>query len=168
MVSEVASKSPLETGGVLLGYWVRQPTASARTRRKEFGSIVTPEYELVVAQSVGPGPHAVHLPDAFIPDHEFQETEIARVYRASGRTVTYLGDWHCHPCGPAVLSRKDLVTLNRIAGDPCARAPTPLMLIVKGDDLARSRLWCLLRPSAALPPPWLWRARIMEFRIRGF
>ena len=33
-----------------------------------------------------------------------QEQEIGRVYTASGRCTTYVGDWHSHPGGSLYLS----------------------------------------------------------------
>lgn len=111
MTLEAKRTDPLETGGVLLGYWA------------DTG-------EVVVASVVGPGPAAVHRRDRFLPDHAYQEREVALAYRESGRRITYLGDWHSHPSGLGTLSRRDRVTLRRIGNNPGARAPRPLMAIV--------------------------------------
>lgn len=104
---------PNETGGILLGY---------RGGADEF----------VVTAVIGPGPSAHHSRYAFSPNHEFQEREVARIYRESGRNWNYLGDWHSHPGGGPHLSGTDRGTIARIASSEEARAPEPLMLVVWG------------------------------------
>lgn len=125
MAAEAARAHPCETGGVLLGYWSSPPS------------------EVVVTDLVGPGPRAVHEPTRFVPDADYQEAEIARRHLADPARCCYLGDWHSHPRGGAGLSWKDRKTLRRIAVDPAARAPEPLMVIlVPGSDPAIA-VWCL-------------------------
>lgn len=72
MVAEADRAFPLETGGVLLGYFV------------ELGR------EVVVTHAVGPGPDAIHRRDGFLPDSGFHDETIADLYRASGRRIVYL------------------------------------------------------------------------------
>src|SRR5207249_53736 len=120
MEEEAREKSPMETGGVLIGYWANDSA------------------EVVITQATGPGPEATHRADEFIPDARFQRAEIARIYRDSGRLHTYLGDWHTHPGGSLRLSRKDVRTLASIAETPAARASVPLMGV-----LAEDRSWML-------------------------
>ena len=110
------ARLPKETGGVLLGYW-----------RAGSG-------EPVATHVVGPGPNAVHREHGLIPDYDYQEDEIATLYRASGRRLSYLGDWHTHPGGDSRMSRRDRACLRRIARFARARAPNPLMLILAGGD----------------------------------
>ena len=88
--------------------------------------------EVLVSEIVGPGPNAIHGPESFTPDYDFQEARIADLYIQSGRKVTYLGDWHTHPDGQLYLSPKDCTTLRRIAASPTSRAPTPLMAVLAG------------------------------------
>jgi integrative and conjugative element protein (TIGR02256 family) len=114
MVAEAASRHPLETGGVLLGW--AAPAAS----------------ELVVARMLGPGPRAVHKPTRFSPDSRWQRKRIARAYEQSGRVLAYLGDWHSHPGGGRSPSSRDLRTARRIARHRSARVREPLMLILAG------------------------------------
>ena len=149
---------------MLLGYWVREPSAPPT------GSEATPitRPEVVITASVGPGPSAIHGLDAFVPDHAFQDREIARIYEKSDRHVSYLGDWHSHPRGTAALSWKDRRTLRRIACSDGARAPTPLMFVVVAKKLTESVLWYtdrrsiskFSRLSNALP---LWNLAIKPF-----
>jgi integrative and conjugative element protein (TIGR02256 family) len=108
---ETERTCPLETGGVLIGYWVRQV------------------HEVVIIKSIGPGPKATHTPKSFVPDYEWQEKEIARIYTESGRYYTYLGDWHSHPKGSGMLSIKDQFALWHIAGSVQARAPVRIPTI---------------------------------------
>jgi integrative and conjugative element protein (TIGR02256 family) len=116
MREEAVRAFPFETGGVLLGYWAR-------------------EYEeVVVTHATGPGPRAVHRMHSFVPDAEYQEAEVARLYEESGRVSTYLGDWHSHPLGTVSLSRRDRRTLRHIAGHREARAPVPIMAVIGGGD----------------------------------
>ena len=111
-IAEAADKTPFETGGVLLGY-------------------EGPDWrEVVVTAVVGPGPRAEHAQRRYVPDHEYQNRTVAKIYRASGRRTTYLGDWHSHPGGPLRLSRTDLSTLRAIAEHPAARIERPLMMVL--------------------------------------
>lgn len=115
VIYEESSRSfPLETGGVLMGYWARN--------------------NIVITNVIGPGPNAIHLPSSFLPDHDWQLEEISKIYLFSERIFTYLGDWHSHPTGGLYLSWRDRRTLNKIAHSPSARAPFPLMLVVSGKD----------------------------------
>jgi integrative and conjugative element protein (TIGR02256 family) len=98
--------------------------------------------EVVITEAVGPGLRAVHDLKGFLPDHEYQDAEIAKRYEASGRRISYLGDWHSHPGGTASLSRKDEKTLARIAREQAARAATPLMALLAGADPWTLAVWC--------------------------
>lgn len=117
---------PRETGGCLLGYWVK------------------PLGEVVVSDIVGPGPKAYHSRNRFVPDNEWQTAEIGGIYVNSGYLVSYLGDWHSHPgYASASLSWRDRITLRRIATHPPARAPHPIMgIIAKDDESWFWRIWC--------------------------
>lgn len=116
MVTEATVKSPNESGGVLLGYWV------------------TPWTEAVIVRAVGPGPNAVHLPSSFSPDGKYHWAEIETEYMATGGCHTYLGDWHTHPSGGAFLSARDFKTLRKIANDPESQTSHPLMLILHSNE----------------------------------
>jgi integrative and conjugative element protein (TIGR02256 family) len=113
---EADERAPLETGGLLLGYW-----------SSEFG-----RDEVLVQRITGPGPEAHHERACFYPDAAWQHRELADVYAASGRITTYLGDWHTHPGGRATPSGRDRKTARAIATSSAARAAQPLMLILGG------------------------------------
>jgi integrative and conjugative element protein (TIGR02256 family) len=116
MIAEARRQEPLESGGVLLGWNDVEDT------------------DLVVVSTLGPGPKATHRPTRFSPDTNWQRAEIAAVYEASGRTISYLGDWHSHPGGGEMPSRRDERTARRIARSRSARASRPVMLILPGSD----------------------------------
>lgn len=129
MEREAERTSPKETGGVLMGYWIRLPSSDGD------------DGEAVITAAVGPGPNADHQRFSFTPDHEYHEREIAGIYAASGREWTYLGDWHTHPGGPGKLSSRDEATITRIARAPEARAPHALMLILAAGAPWRPYAW---------------------------
>jgi integrative and conjugative element protein (TIGR02256 family) len=114
LTRQVMETFPLETGGILMGYWS--------------------EPDVVITHATGPGPRAVHKTTGFLPDAEYQEQEVAFIYAESGRLSTYLGDWHSHPYGSTRLSWKDKRTLRRIAHAPEARCPQPLMAVMAGEE----------------------------------
>lgn len=146
MEEEAREKSPMETGGVLIGYWANDSD------------------EVVITHATGPGPEATHRAHQFIPDARFQRDEIARIYRASQRLHTYLGDWHTHPRGSLRLSPRDVRTLASIAATPAARASVPLMAILAGEDSWVLAVWRYTRRR--------WRlvrgAGVTRLRLRSY
>lgn len=110
MVEEAELWTPMETGGALMGY------------ESEDGLVVT---DLVHA-----GPGATRTPTSFTPDGPFQLAEIGRIYDASGRTSTYVGDWHSHPSSSPVYSVTDRAALREVANAPASRCSRPLMVIL--------------------------------------
>ncbi|WP_265518721.1 Mov34/MPN/PAD-1 family protein [Nitratireductor luteus] len=105
---------PLESGGVLMGWWSVENIA-------------------VVTAMIGPGPEALHERYAFQPDQDWQIEQIALHYERSERRETYLGDWHTHPdARNGTLSWTDRSVVRRIIATPAARCPVPLMMILWG------------------------------------
>jgi integrative and conjugative element protein (TIGR02256 family) len=133
-LTEADRAFPLETGGVLLG-WRASTT------------------EVVITNLVGPGPGAEHHRVWFRPDADWQQGQIDARYAQSGRTVTYLGDWHTHPSGSPVLSRKDLRTLRRISRHADARIGQPVMAVVAGGPEWRLAVRQLRRPGGRRTEP---------------
>lgn len=111
---DVARRYPRETGGLLIGYWIGPR-------------------EAVLTNIVGSGPKAEHRAESFLPDTAWQRKQLAQIYRKSGRTETYLGDWHSHPNGRPIPSQQDKQTARDISEYSDARCPRPLMLIVGFD-----------------------------------
>lgn len=116
MTTEADRSFPLETGGVLMGYWASPPV------------------EVVITSAIGCGPRSTHKRHSFVPDYEYQEAEVARVYEESGRVHVYLGDWHTHPRQSVCLSSRDKQTLRRIGASAEARAPVPIMAVLGGGE----------------------------------
>ncbi|PLX47374.1 MAG: hypothetical protein C0613_14390 [Desulfobulbaceae bacterium] len=123
LLMEAQDKFPNETGGIFMGYQAKDGQ------------------DLVVTNVIGPGPNAVHKPCGYIPDVTFQEQQIAKIYRESGQLDTYLGDWHTHPLGKTLLSRKDKRTLRRIARHTEARIAQPIMAVLACSEPAEFSIW---------------------------
>ncbi len=112
MRQEASKHAPrAESGGLILGYWA-SPT------------------DCVVTHLTTPGPKAIRASARFVPDPEHDEQLVERLWRATDGASTYLGDWHSHPVSDGSLSGKDRRTLGRIAGDPEAFAPNPIMAVL--------------------------------------
>jgi integrative and conjugative element protein (TIGR02256 family) len=122
MVEEARRCLPNETGGAFMGYWAGPST-------------------VVITDVIGPGPMAKHARHSFYPDAEYHDHEIERIYVASDRLHTYLGDWHTHPNGSGTTSRRDRKTLSAIASEAGARAPKPLMAILAGNEEWKLAIW---------------------------
>ena len=114
MVREAKHFLPLETGGILLGW-------------RHNG-------DLIVMGIIGPGPLAKHKRRSFRPDHGWQMGELQQAFEASAGDLDYLGDWHTHPDGPALMSAADRRTLRRIV----RTVSSPRMVIAgsEGSDVA--------------------------------
>jgi integrative and conjugative element protein (TIGR02256 family) len=147
IAKEAATRAPLETGGVLLGYCSQDGD------------------DAVITHSIGPGPHAVHERFGFTPDQEFHIAEIARMYTTSGRRLAYLGDWHTHPGGSARLSPRDLKTLKSIAMHKHARAPRPIMLVLAPGPHWEPSAW---RATITRSPAWHRSIDIEALRVHLF
>lgn len=113
MVEEADRAYPLETGGVLVGYFAEsgQP---------------------VIFSAIGPGPNADHQRRRFTPDHTWQCDQLDILFEKSSQTWVYIGDWHTHPDGTPRMSWLDQRTLRTIAKYPQSQSAHPLMLIGGG------------------------------------
>jgi integrative and conjugative element protein (TIGR02256 family) len=116
MEAEAERRFPAESGGVLLGYCY--PSRHEPIR---------------VISQIGPGPNARHRPHRFDPDGHWQDEEISKAYEASGRKLSYLGDWHSHPRGGGRPSKLDRSTARSIARCEEARVRHPLLVILYGE-----------------------------------
>lgn len=148
MTREAQEKYPLETGGVLVGYWLEDGR------------------DVVVTAISGPGPKAIHAEWEFTPDYIFHDEFVAATYARSGRRYVYLGDWHTHPDGGTKLSPVDKSTLRGISRSPHARIVTPVMAIVASDAGDWQASFWNYRPGA-------WRrmkpfGRFIELSLRTY
>lgn len=138
MIEDAERWEPQETGGALVGYEITG------------GAVIT---DLVDA-----GPEAVREASAFTPDADYQLAEIGRLYTASGRVNTYIGDWHTHPDASPAYSRVDLAAMKTVSRSAESRCAFPLMLILGGKEK-----WDLIAWRYQ-PRPW-W-APVTAMRIR--
>lgn len=110
MRTQADEHAPLETGGMLLGW------------RDETGILITGLLDA--------GPAAERERHRFLPDGAWQQRQLETAYNDSGRTVTYLGDWHSHPHGSGRPSPRDRKTAQQVAAHAEARVAAPLTLIL--------------------------------------
>jgi integrative and conjugative element protein (TIGR02256 family) len=126
---ELASQyTPLETGGMLLGY-------------------ESESNDPVVTAIVGAGPAARHRRLRFRPDYNYQQSQLEAHFVSTEGRETYLGDWHTHPSGACALSWLDKQVLARIAKTPSSGIAHPIMAVLADGKpdwrLHVSRLQCL-------------------------
>jgi integrative and conjugative element protein (TIGR02256 family) len=110
LTAQANEHRPHETGGMLIGWRIGE--------------------DIVVAGTIDGGPRARRERDSFEADGEWQERQLAAIYRESARTLTYLGDWHSHPRGRGRPSAQDRETAALVADAAEARAPEPLTMIL--------------------------------------
>lgn len=113
MAADAEAYFPLETGGVLAGYFADNGDA-------------------VIRAVIGAGPSARHQRLRFEPDHLWQCERLDDLYVDSDGLAVYLGDWHTHPRGSPLVSWLDRRTLLKIAQHPDAHCASPLMVIGAG------------------------------------
>lgn len=77
MLSEVLKKTPVETGGILLGY--------------------RDDSEWTVVESLDPGPHSIHQLSYFEYDQAYVTHQVNRVRNYYEPPLDLLGLWHRHP-----------------------------------------------------------------------
>lgn len=145
LTAEAADRYPLETGGVLIGYW-----ADPRT--------------VVITDSVGSGPASVHGSYSYEHDHVWEASQIAVHYERSARTQIYIGDWHTHPnARSGALSSTDRRSLRRVLGAREARMSSALMLVLFGDPKQWSAdIWVAGFERAA----WRWRPKLLVMPVQ--
>lgn len=147
MQREATKKAPLETGGCLMGYWVKEFT------------------EVVITEIIGPGKKAKHRSWYFSPDSKWQTKQIEEIYLNSGRLITYLGDWHSHPKDNNSLSFIDRWTIMRIGQHKPARVRAPLMGIIYNPPEWPLILYC---KKSILKPHWLLKSKIVSFYVKPY
>jgi len=111
ILEEAENYIPYETGGVIAGE-------------------LTGKSQWVITHITMPGPKAIHKRFSYTPDYEYDENEIARVYRETNCNSVYLGDWHSHSNSSSYMSEKDKNVLQTIAKSSEARIAHPIMLIL--------------------------------------
>jgi integrative and conjugative element protein (TIGR02256 family) len=145
LATEAPSRHPQETGGVLIGYWADPNT-------------------VVISASVGPGPDSIHGRYTYEHDHVWEASQIALHYTRSGRSETYIGDWHTHPdAASGVLSSTDRRSLRRVLGAREARLSRSLMMVLFGHpNQWHADIWLAEFEHAA----WRWRPKLSITSVR--
>lgn len=140
LAAEAINRYPLETGGVLIGYWADSNT-------------------VVITTSVGPGPASIHSRYAYEHDHAWEASQIALRYQRSARSQTYIGDWHTHPgADSGALSSTDRGSLRCVLGAREARLARALMLVLFGDpNQWGADIWIAEFERAV----WRWRPKLL-------
>lgn len=127
MVTLSREKAPLETGGMLCGYWS------------------TDRSHVVITHIIGPGPNAVHKWDRFRHDDKGQQPYLEAIWNKYDGAITFLGDWHTHPDYFSIQSELDKETHIKLSQYEPARVPNALMLILGHDfSIEAARLFIVL------------------------
>jgi len=113
MIDEAEKLAPHETGGVFMGYRAEND-------------------DIVVTDLIDSGEGAKHKYYKFSPDQDYQLRKIADIYKKSGGTITYIGDWHTHPNSDPELSWIDKRTLTKIALTKESQNTHPIMMVLGG------------------------------------
>jgi integrative and conjugative element protein (TIGR02256 family) len=121
LFEETYNRLPFETGGMLLGY-------------KDIYS------NMVITNLISAGPNAIYKKRSFVPDGEYQQSELSNIYISSKRTTTYLGDWHSHPYDHSYMSWRDRKTIKKIAKTESTRESNPIFIII-GTILKEAKCW---------------------------
>lgn len=103
--------------------WTRVRRETARFRFRETGGVLfgyRDDESLVITEATGPGPRARHRRTWFEPDTAYCQAQLSIVYQRTGGAVSYLGEWHTHPCGSTRPSQQDLKSCS-----PLRKTMTP-------------------------------------------
>lgn len=116
---------PKETGGTLVGHYGAG------------GRVACIERAIGVREGARQGrSHFYRPPDTV-------DGQLAEIYRSSGGTCYYLGEWHSHPGSAPGPSATDLRTMRELAQSPHVATDTPILVIVEG-SLQSPTVSCLV------------------------
>lgn len=107
---------PNETGGALLGFWVRPQ-------------------EAWVAEVTCSGPRAIATATTFVPDGDYIDQVLRSRWTEGHGLISYLGDWHSHPNSRSPrLSYRDRRTIRLVARQMPERRLLHLLVGLDGDS----------------------------------
>ena len=120
MRAECSESHPLETGGVLIGYYnARHDTA-------------------IVTGAGGPPPDSERGSARFYRGTQGLDRLLANLWR---KREHYLGEWHCHPGGSARPSAADIRQMQEIANDYDAHCPEPVLLVMGANNAVTAHVF---------------------------
>ena len=131
-----AAAHPLETGGILIGYYNCQHDTA------------------VITEVIGPPADSVKERTRFYRGVRGLQPVLDDRWQQRGY---YLGEWHCHPNGSPEPSLADLRQMRGIANDVSLQCPEPLLIIVGSERainvqvLPQGEAAVLLIPADAAP-----------------
>lgn len=111
MKKEIAKRSYVETGGMLIGY--------------------KSEGQVVVTHTTGPGPKAKHSLFNFQRDVDYCNEQLEFYFHRSNGVLTYIGEWHTHPMWFLSPSKQDDNEMFGIAETKSYKNPSPLLIIAR-------------------------------------
>ena len=114
MANHVAKSFPLETGGIIVGYYTEDLS------------------QAVICLITGPPPDSVHGRYTFKRGTKGLK-EILK--NAQSEKQFYLGEWHLHPNGTTEPSCQDVNQMKDIAGSKAYNCPEPIMIIIAGNAI---------------------------------
>lgn len=105
--------------------------AGARRLRETGGHLFGYESDegIVVALALDVGPKTRHHRTRLVPDQGHLQALIEQIFEKSGSRLSYVGDWHSHPLGPARPSGTDVGAAAKMASDEGVDLPRPLVII---------------------------------------
>ena len=112
MHARCAASHPLETGGVLIGYYnTRHDTA-------------------IITGAAGPPPDSQCGRTRFYRGTQGVSDLLKRLWQ---KREYYLGEWHYHPGGAAFPSAADIRQMREIAKDDSTHCPEPILILIGAD-----------------------------------
>ena len=109
MYSRCAAADPLETGGVLIGYYNAEHDTA------------------IITRATAPPPDSQSGQTRFRRGTQKLNDMLARLWR---KQEYYLGEWHYHPGGVARPSATDTRQMQEIAKDYDAHCPEPILVVI--------------------------------------
>jgi integrative and conjugative element protein (TIGR02256 family) len=119
--ADIAKYHPLETGGILIGYYDKNLRNA------------------VVEIALPAPPDSKHGKNFFERGIEGISENLIKIKQASGK-LHYIGEWHSHPNSLPIASQTDKWQMQKFALRRLYGAQTPLLLII-GGSLPNSLDW---------------------------